>query len=57
MTLHAQCSRSGQENQKEKKIAFDILKGGKIRVLHVRSHVNIKPKISPAFLVIYAYSH
>lgn len=57
MTLHAQCSGSGQENHKEKKIAFDILKGGKITVLHVRSHVNIKPKITRTFLVTYAYSH
>lgn len=57
MTLYAQCSGSGQENHKEKKIAFDILKGGKNTVLHVRSHVSTKPKTTPMFLVTYAHSH
>lgn len=55
--LHASCSGSGQENHKENKTAFYILKGGKITVLHVRSHVSTKPKTTPTFLVTYAYSH
>lgn len=55
MTLYAQYSGSGQENHKEKKIAFDILEGEKITVLHVRSHVSTKPKTTPTFLVTYAY--
>lgn len=46
-----------RKTKRRKRLLLIYLKGGKIRVLHVRSHVNIKPKISPAFLVIYAYSH